>query len=164
MFLSGDEFGNSQQGNNNAYCHDDEISWLDWDDLKKNKDLFSFVKKMIAFRKKHPVVRGRMPASECGLPGTSAHNGTPWDDTFAPETRELGVLFTGFDKKKKADDIVFLCMNMHWEKKDFILPEISQKYKWELEISTAKENKFDKTKNTAEMTGRSVSIFTAVKK
>ena len=160
MFLSGDEFSNSQSGNNNAYCHDDEISWLDWDDFNKNQDLFHFVKKMIKFRKKHPVVRGRMPASQIGFPAYSAHNLTPWNDKFDDQTREVGILFTGYYEKKKTDDIVFLCMNMHWETRDFILPTIPGKHEWELDISTAEENKFNKIKEMVTMIGRSVAILT----
>ena len=57
MLLSGDEFANTQWGNNNAYCQDNEISWLDWSFLKKNKDLYDYVRSLIAFRKAHPVLR-----------------------------------------------------------------------------------------------------------
>ena len=164
MFLSGDEFGNSQQGNNNAYCHDDEISWLDWEDYKNNKELFKFVKKMIAFRKKHPVIRGRMPASHCGLPGISPHNQMPWNGVFEGDTREVGILFTGYDEKKRGDDIVFLAMNMHWENRTFVLPEIPGGYTWEMEISTAEENTFTAKGNTLSTIGRSVAILVANKK
>ncbi len=161
MFLSGDEFSNSQDGNNNAYCHDDEISWLDWDDFKKNKDLFNFVKKCIAFRKRHPVIRGRMPASKVGLPAYSAHNLTPWNDRFTDETREVGILFTGYSEKNKTDDIVFLAMNMHWEEREFILPTVPGKHEWELTISTDEEAKLNKMKETISLIGRSVAILVA---
>ena len=115
---------------------------------------------MIKFRKKHPVVRGRMPASQIGFPAYSAHNLTPWNDKFDDQTREVGILFTGYYEKKKTDDIVFLCMNMHWETRDFILPTIPGKHEWELDISTAEENKFNKIKEMVTMIGRSVAILT----
>ena len=57
MVLSGDEMGNSQQGNNNAYCQDNEIAWLDWNDLEKNADIFRYFKQMIQFRRQHKVLR-----------------------------------------------------------------------------------------------------------
>ena len=57
MLLSGDEFANTQFGNNNAYCQDNEISYLDWGRLKKYKKLYEFTKNLIAFRKAHPVLR-----------------------------------------------------------------------------------------------------------
>ena len=161
MFLSGDEFSNSQQGNNNAYCHDDEISWLDWNDYKKNKELFNFVKKMVHFRKRHAVVRGRMPASKCGLPALSIHNMTPWNSEIRDDTRELGILFTGYSEKNKTDDIVFLCMNMHWEERDFILPNLPVKHEWIFSLATSDECSFAKMKNTVHMIGRSVAVFVA---
>ncbi len=160
MFLSGDEFGNTQFGNNNAYCHDDEISWLDWEDYNRNKDLFDFVKKMIAFRKKHPVVRKRLPRPMNGLPGVSAHNQYPWKGDFEGDSRELGILFAGYDEKKKADDMVFLCLNMHWEKRLFILPEIDG-YIWELEIVTSDGIEFRQEEPSLMMEGRSVAILVA---
>ena len=58
MFLAGDEFGNTQFGNNNSYCQDNEISWLDWSLLEKNKEIFEFFRYMIAFRQQHSVIRG----------------------------------------------------------------------------------------------------------
>ena len=68
MFLSGDEFANTQQGNNNAYCQDNEISWLDWSRLETHSGLWAFVRRMIAFRKAHPVVRGRTAPVSWGWP------------------------------------------------------------------------------------------------
>ena len=61
MFLAGDEFGNTQYGNNNGYCQDNEISWLNWNDLEKNRGLFEFFKYMIAFRQEHRVIREKLP-------------------------------------------------------------------------------------------------------
>jgi len=57
MILGGDEFGRTQEGNNNAYCQDNDMSWFDWTLLKRNADLFQFTQKAIAFRKHHPVLR-----------------------------------------------------------------------------------------------------------
>ena len=68
MLLAGDEFGNTQFGNNNPYCQDNEISWLDWTLLDKNKEIFNFFKNMIKFRKSHPVLRDSIEPAKCGLP------------------------------------------------------------------------------------------------
>ena len=64
MFLAGDEFGNTQFGNNNSYCQDNEVSWLDWSLLEKNRELFEFFKFMIHFRKKHTVIRKKLPETK----------------------------------------------------------------------------------------------------
>ena len=55
LLLAGDEFGNSKDGNNNSYCQDNEVSWLNWNLLKTNRDIYEFTKAVIAFRKSHPV-------------------------------------------------------------------------------------------------------------
>ena len=55
LLLAGDEFGNSKSGNNNSYCQDNEMSWLNWNQLKTNRDIYEFVRYAIGFRKKHPV-------------------------------------------------------------------------------------------------------------
>ena len=69
MFLAGDEFCNTQFGNNNAYCQDNEISWLDWGRLGKYKDIFRFFQYMIRFRKTHRLVRANVSGGACGFPG-----------------------------------------------------------------------------------------------
>ena len=78
LFMAGDEFGNSQKGNNNAYCQDNEISWLNWNQTRTNGDLLEFVKAVIAFRKAHPVFHGKreprlMDYEACGFPDVSYH-------------------------------------------------------------------------------------------
>ena len=74
MFFSGDEFGNTKFGNNNSYCQDNEISWIDWSLLEKNKDLFEFFKFMIDYRKKHPVIRKKLDNAVCGMEAMHAHD------------------------------------------------------------------------------------------
>lgn len=88
MLLSGDEFRNTQFGNNNAYCQDNKISWLDWSRLEKNRDVFLFFKKMIAFRAAHPVLRRSdffCGENSTGYPELSFHGEKPWElDTSNP--------------------------------------------------------------------------------
>ena len=102
-----------------------------------------------------------MPASKCGLPALSIHNMTPWNSEIRDDTRELGILFTGYSEKNKTDDIVFLCMNMHWEERDFILPNLPVKHEWIFSLATSDECSFAKVKNTVHMIGRSVAVFVA---
>ena len=87
MFLAGDEFGNSQNGNNNAYCQDNEISWLNWHQLETNRDIYEFVKYMIAFRKAHPVFHLPVEPKNidylvCGHPDVSYHGVKTWCPEF----------------------------------------------------------------------------------
>ncbi len=137
MFLAGDEFGNTQFGNNNAYCQDNEISWLNWTYLEKNKDLFQFVSHMIAFRKEHPVLRSQTRPASCGWPDVSMHHGTAWNHSTDPQARQIGVLFAGRNAADTADDVVFLAINAHWESHHQELPSPPSGSCWHLVLHTA---------------------------
>ena len=80
MFLAGDEFCNTQFGNNNAYCQDNIISWLDWNRLEEYKEIHDFARYMIHFRAAHPIIRKDTKAATCGFPFISVHNGEPYRD------------------------------------------------------------------------------------
>ena len=95
MFFAGDEFGNTQFGNNNAYCQDNEISWLDWTLLEKNREIFDFFRYMIRLRMEHPILRENTAPCGMGFPFTSFHGARPWKQDFEWDTRLLGVLFAG---------------------------------------------------------------------
>lgn len=163
MFLAGDEFGNTQFGNNNAYCQDNEISWLDWTYLKKNQDLFQFVSKMIAFRKEHPVLRSHTRPASCGWPDVSMHHGTAWNDSTDSHARQIGILFAGRNAEDTADDVVFLAVNAHWEPHHQELPAPPPGLSWHLVLHTAcaepfaPDTPFDG--NGLELGPRSVALF-----
>ena len=163
MLLAGDEFGNSQFGNNNAYCQDNEISWLNWDRLPTHLHQFNFIKKCIEYRNNHPVIRGKTTQAKCGLPDCSIHNSVPWCDFTDHETREIGIMFAGYDEDKKKDDIVLILMNMHWEERHFEMPILPDGFKWKLEMSTGDNSNYDGA-NSANLMGRSIMAFTGIKK
>ena len=114
MFLAGDEFGNTQFGNNNSYCQDNEVSWLDWSLLEKNRELFEFFKFMIHFRKKHTVIRKKLPDAVCGLGSLNTRN-EYGELNIEKEARMLAVSFAGYDSEKGKDDIVYVAVNPYWE-------------------------------------------------
>lgn len=124
MFLAGDEFGNTQFGNNNGYCQDNEISWLDWSYLEKNRDLFTFFKFMIRYRKEHVVIRKKLPNAVCGMEPIHAHD--VWaENTNLPEgTRTFSISFAGYDRKKGCDDLVYVSVNTYWEDVRITLPKL----------------------------------------
>ena len=140
LLLSGDEFGNSQCGNNNAYCQDNEISWINWKLKDKNKELLQFVKKIIAFRKAHVVFHQErelrsMDYIYCGMPDISFHGTKAWQPNQGNYSRELGVLLCGkyaAISRVKFDSTFYLIFNMHWEKHDFDLPILHDKLQWGL--------------------------------
>ncbi|HIX14367.1 MAG TPA: glycogen debranching enzyme [Candidatus Hungatella pullicola] len=143
MFLAGDEFGNTQFGNNNPYCQDNEISWLDWSRLEKYSSLFQFVSRLVAFRKEHPVLRGRTEPAQCGWPDLSVHNGKAWNSQTETYARQIGVLFAGRTKDGENDDLIFLAVNAHWESHTQELPAPPVGMEWKLVLYTASPSSFD---------------------
>ena len=135
MFLAGDEFGNTQFGNNNSYCQDNEVSWLDWSLLEKNRELFEFFKFMIHFRKKHTVIRKKLPDAVCGLGSLNTRNeyGEP---NIENEARMLAVSFAGYDSEKGKDDIVYVAVNPYWEDTRIFLPDLQGRETWYLCVNT----------------------------
>ncbi len=136
MFLAGDEFGNSQHGNNNAYCQDNMISWLDWSLPEKNKDLFNFFSYMIDFRKKHAVIRKNMPECSFGFPTVSLHEAEAWNGNYQWDSHVIGVMFAGKDEETDRDDIVFLSVNAYWENVTQHLPQLPVNMQWEIVVNT----------------------------
>lgn len=136
MFLAGDEFGNTQFGNNNAYCQDNEISWLDWSLLEKNHSLYEFFRYMIRFRKKHPILRGHTKPAESRFPETSLHSEKPWDANYKEDTRVVGVAFAGRNEDDTQDDIVHIVLNSHWEGHRVQLPELPENMYWRIAVNT----------------------------
>ena len=167
MFLAGDEFGNTQFGNNNAYCQDNIISWLDWSYLQKNKALFEFFKNMIEFRKTHNVIRENTQRCSLDFPNISLHGDLPWNLEYAYDTRLIGVMFAGIDGNTGMDDIVFLAINTHWEKNRMKLPNLIPGLFWNKVVDTYQEESFLKKPytvyHTFEIEPRSVMVFVCTK-
>jgi len=135
MFNMGDEFCNTQFGNNNPYCLDNEVSWLDWSLLEKNKDVFEFFRHMIDFRKKHVVLRRSAEPCSCDFPDVSYHGVRPWEPDFGYESRFIGVMFAGSEPQGN-DDIVMILINAHWEKHYVTLPDLPENLCWCIEVDT----------------------------
>lgn len=136
MFLAGDEFGNTQFGNNNGYCQDNELSWLDWTYLEKNRDLFEFFKFMIAYRFRHPVIRKELPRAVCGMDALHAHDVNADRVNIPRDTRVFATSFAGYDKEKGQDDVVYLAINTYWEDVEITLPKTNRAGYWYLSVNT----------------------------
>lgn len=136
MFFAGDEFCNTQFGNNNAYCQDNIISWLDWNRLEKYQEIHDFFRFMIAFRKKYPILRRKTKDAVCKLPEVSVHNGFPWNGGTDNNSRLIGVMYAGRDDEDIRDDIIFYCMNAYWEPLIMQLPELPEGLQWKVAMNT----------------------------
>ncbi len=143
MLLSGDEFGNTQFGNNNAYCQDNEISWLDWEllDKDRNRVLFEYIRDLIAFRKAHPVLLGSKYNFEhngTGYPELSFHGPVPWQLDENVPTLTFAYMYAEDHEKYKAerDAFIYVALNAHWEEHSFELPIIPENMSWHLAFNS----------------------------
>lgn len=165
-FLAGDEFGNSQKGNNNPYCLDNDVTWLNWSLLEKNKEWFEYVKSLIAFRKKHPVLHGThtirlMDTLACGYPDVSYHGSQAWRAELENYNRHVGVLYAGnYGKKNRTEDdnTFFIAFNMHWQKRKLALPKLPKGKEWYILTTTEKGESIPAVEDVTEKTGRVVEI------
>lgn len=144
MIYAGDEFGNSQQGNNNAWCQDNDISWLNWNDLKKNQWFFDFVRELIALRQAHPVLHPAkgfrmMDYLNCGSPDFSLHGESPWYPDYMPACRSIGFMYCGryASVEGTCDHSFYFAYNMHWEPQKMALPSAGKGRRWLLLADTA---------------------------
>lgn len=147
----GDEFGNSQKGNNNPYCQDNEITWLNWKDLERNRELFSFFRMLADLRKKVPVLHMKeesvmMDTLSCGYPDLSYHGQTAWRPQTEGYSRQLGVLFCGKygqdasnELTDTEDHLYYLAMNMHCEPHELALPRLPKEKCWKMLFTTASD-------------------------
>ncbi len=146
LLLSGDELARSQGGNNNNYCHDTALSWIDWDALAGRADIHRFFARMIAFRHAHPVLR---PRTHCdgrkspttGLPDVSFHGTRAWSPDWSGSSRVLAYLLDGSLARQgaEADESIYVACNMYWEPLPFELPPAPGAARWHVFANTGVE-------------------------
>ena len=142
MLLSGDEFANTQYGNNNAYCQDNDISYLNWKNLEKWQDLNTYVRNLIALRKAHPVLRSssyEFGHNDTGYPELSFHGTSPWCLNEDEPNLTFAYLYAEGTQKYCTEKTTFLyvAVNAHWEPHVFGLPIIPEGMKWHLSCDSA---------------------------
>lgn len=144
LIFMGDEFGNSQKGNNNPYCQDNATAWLDWSCMDKNIEIFEFWKRLAAFRRKHPILHPArelrlMDYAACGYPDLSYHGQSAWTPQTERNFRYVGQMYcekyaqTG---EETGDGFLYVALNMHWEQHQLALPKLPKGMKWEPAFST----------------------------
>lgn len=145
MILSGDEFGNSQNGNNNPYCLDNATAWVNWKERNRNKDLLEFVRQAIAFRKEHRILH---PDKEfqltdyqsVGMPDLSYHSKRAWYGGFEYESRQIGLLYNGAYSGEEG--MLYVAYNFHSLPQELALPKLKADMCWHLLVDTSKEESF----------------------
>lgn len=163
--LAGDEFFNSQKGNNNVYCQDNEIGWVNWTRLKTDDSLFRYIQSLIAFRKAHPCLHKAEPLkgldrTACGVPDVSFHGENAWQVRSDFSSRQLGAMYSGSDVD---DDECFIAYNMHWIPHPYALPFPGKKKAWYLAADSAggilEEPVLLEDQKSMELSGRSIAVL-----
>lgn len=145
MIVGGDEFGFSRGGNNNPYCQDNQISWLDWRLKGRNEPFWNFVKEAIALRKRHPILHRPVECTmldyiACGYPDLSYHGEEAWKLKTDRLSRFAGVMYCGnyaLKNRNEADSSFYIAYNMHWEPHAFALPGLPEGQEWTAVCDTA---------------------------
>lgn len=158
MFLAGDEFADTRYGNNNPYCQDNLISWLDWSLLEKNRALYEFFRYMIHFRKAHACIRKDLEPSYLGFPSMSLHGLTPWKPDLPESSHTACVLFSGYDDTLHKEDLVFLAVNTHWCSAALTLPKLPDGYTWKIAVNTGDKKQQTFTDSEIPAAGSSVLL------
>ncbi|MBQ2453109.1 MAG: hypothetical protein II497_01525 [Lachnospiraceae bacterium] len=170
MLRAGDEFCNSQKGNNNPWCQDNRISYLDWTEAEKNRDFLKFVIKLISVRRAHPVLHGRYSKKlydyiSCGVPDASYHGEQAWNQSFANYNRHFALMYAGYYEKRsdgKNDDSFYIAYNMHWTGHRFHPPKPAKGRRWEILMSSGEGREsgiYDADRNELAVYQRSIVIL-----
>ena len=152
MIVSGDEFGFSHRGNNNPYCQDNAVNWLDWRLAEENGDFLAFVKSAVAIRKAHPILHcpeelTMLDYLSCGFPDLSYHGEEAWKLRTDRQSRIAGLMYCGSYAKrshKEDDESFYIAYNMHWEEHDFALPALPEGRTWMRILDTFEEETAEK--------------------
>lgn len=166
LIWQGDERCNSQGGNNNPYCQDNEISWIDWEENKERRAFTDFTARLAAFRRDHPVFRNRRAFQYIdyyglGHPDVSLHGEEAWKPDLGPFSHSIGVSFCenyadpGFSARRKGKNgrnstkgkseqlsFIYLAVNMYWEELSLALPKLPPNYIWKVFLDTENEEGF----------------------
>lgn len=138
LIYSGDEFGNSQDGNNNPYCQDNPVCWIKWSLSAQGEELLEYTKELIRFRKKNPILHSKTPLRSmdylsCGYPDISFHGKDAWRPETGSNSRSLGILYCGRYGNLAGEgdnNFFYIGINMYWEPYTFGLPQMPKDKEW----------------------------------
>ena len=143
MILMGDEVGRTKSGNNNTYCHDNELNWFDWSLLDSRADLLRFFRSIIAFRTAHPVLRGASFFRHedyvgSGYADFALHGTRVSQPDLSRESRSLAFMFDGKHAREgqEPDDSIYVALNAHWDARVFELPSLPEQMRWHVFANT----------------------------
>lgn len=178
MLNAGDELCNTQFGNNNPYCQDNETGWVIWKNNKHTKQIYDFTRMLISLRKSHPILHPSrefriMDYASCGFPDLSYHGDMAWSPRYDNHLRHIGIMICGKYArltKTTEDDFFYIAYNMHWEDHTFALPKLPKGLVWEVKLITCDEGAkaiiyktIDENTDTVTVPDRTVAVFSSAK-
>ena len=162
LIFAGDEFGNSQNGNNNAYCQDNRIGWVNWKQMEKNLDHFSYVRELLELRKTHPCIRSRVPMQmtdyrSYGMPDLSYHSAQAWSGEIYPSMQAVGEAYCGAYGNEKED--IYIGWNFSQSGMALALPKAAKGKEWKIAFGTGV---ISEDNDRLEIEGCSVAVLVTV--
>lgn len=190
LLLAGDEFENTQGGNNNPYCIDGETTWLNWKNSEDARELQQFVRDLIQFRMKHKILHmdRQLYAYDqlsCGFPDVSYHGSSAWFNAMENYNRHIGVMYcqrysfvSDEDKDARHEtttsaldankdiELIYIAYNMHWEQHELALPKTGESGSWQVVMcSSDKEDAVSIADNRiVTITDRCIAVLKGVVK
>lgn len=168
----GDEFANSQKGNNNPYCLDNAVTWLDWKDAAKNSDITDYFRFLVTLRRDNPVIHmpselTLMDRESCGYPDLSYHGESAWKANTESFSRSFGLMYCGayasgdgkITSEDAAESLLYIGVNMHWDVRKLALPKLPKGYRWTLISSTGSEPVCDEEDHTISLPSRCICFY-----
>ncbi len=174
LLNAGDEAYNTQMGNNNPYCQDNELGWTGWDNGVTGDEIRRFVQKIVAFKRAHAVFTGVKPFKStdylgCGYPDLSLHGKEAWKPDLGHFSHSIGIcLCENYVRPSDKTDLLYIAVNMHWETQELGLPKLAPGRRWNLLIDTALEDSFIEgehimdDQHVVEVAPRSIRILNTV--
>lgn len=175
LLYSGDEFGNTQNGNNNPYCQDNDTTWIKWNQMESGGQLLSYTRMLIELRKEHPILHIREPLRgmdflSCGYPDISFHGKEAWRPDTSPSSRSMGIMYCGYYGEINGcrdEDFIYFGINLHWEKHMLGLPKLPKGRRWKLYASTDPKDQTpeqdDECLQKITIAPRTIAIYTTIK-
>lgn len=168
MILAGDELGNTQNGNNNPYCIDSPVTWVNHAGTKSAQEIHSFVRELIRFRKAHPILATKAAVEErtllsCGYPAFSSHSERAWFGSDDDQAGHVGLMYCGVEGGQET--FLYAAFNAHWNPQTFALPHLPQGLVWETVLDTGEPDPDGQTKVSHKaftLPGRTVRVLCSV--
>ncbi len=173
LFFMGDEFANTQQGNNNPYCQDNEMAWLDWGDIETNRAWYETVKGLIAFRKEYRLFHTASGWTHsdykgCGYPDLSYHGSDAWLQNWVHTDRHVGMMYCGDYVEGYEGRFYYVGINMHGRSHNLALPTLPKDYEWRVilgdeSLLQVRGRRKGRTKSVFSLEGKNIVVLEGYK-